>query len=85
MTTAALLVLAVAYLYIGYLGIERRVGTGWAVGAIALAFFTQAQAFLILPLVIGGYFAAVDVFGWPWWAGTLLTLPGFLFVAYRSF
>lgn len=85
MTSYVFLFLAGVQLYIGYFGIERRLGPWWAIGAVAIAFFTHAQVLLILPLVIGGYFAEVDVFGWPWWAGVLLTLPGCLFVAYRSF
>ncbi|NPD16454.1 helix-turn-helix domain-containing protein [Xinfangfangia sp. D13-10-4-6] len=43
---------------------------------LALALFLR----LMLPMSIGSYFGAVEVMGWPWWAGILAVLPGLLFI-----
>lgn len=61
---------------IGYLGIEHHFGSGWAIGVLVLAFVFR----FTLPLTIGTFFGALDVFGWPWYGALLITLPGFLFM-----
>ena len=61
---------------IGYLGIEYHFGSGWAIGVLVLAFLFR----FTLPLTIGTFFGALDVFGWPWYGALLITLPGLLFM-----
>ena len=61
---------------IGYLGIEYHFGSGWAIGVIIVAFIFR----FTLPLTIGTFFGALDVFGWPWYGALLITLPGLLFM-----
>ena len=46
------------------------------VGGIALAFVVR----IILPLTIGTFFAAMDVWGWPWYGALAFAAPGLLFV-----
>jgi len=61
---------------IGYLGIAYHFGSGWAIGLLILAFVFRFS----LPLTIGTFFGALDVFGWPWYGALLITLPGLLFM-----
>ncbi len=68
--------LGVVQLSVGFIGIEHHLGAIWAWVAIAAAFGLR----FLLPLTIGTYFGAVDVLGWPWYAGLLLAAPGLLFV-----
>ncbi len=63
-------------IYGGFVGIEYHLGTGWAWGAIAVAFVLR----LMLPLTIGTFFGALDVWGWPWYGALLIAAPGLLFV-----
>ena len=79
-----LLVLVLAYLaygliqiYAGYVGIEHHLGNGWAIAAIAAAFLLR----LMLPLTIGSFFCAMNVWGWHWSLALLFAAPGLLFVA----
>jgi hypothetical protein len=61
---------------VGYMGIEHHFSSVWAWSAIAVAFVFR----IMLPLTIGTYFGAVDVLGWPWYAGLALAAPGLLFM-----
>ena len=67
---------AIAQGAIGYLGIEYHFGSGWAIGVLVLAFVFR----FTLPLTIGTFFGALDVFGWPWYGALFITLPGLLFM-----
>lgn len=72
----AVLIAGIAQLYLGYVGIEDWLGFGWALGALALAFFTR----IMLPLTIGTYWAMTKVFGYEWWVGVLVAAPGLLLI-----
>jgi hypothetical protein len=63
-------------IYVGFLGIEFHLGEGWAWGAIAVGFIFR----LMLPLTVGTFFGAMDVWGWPWYGALLIAAPGLLFV-----
>lgn len=68
--------LAIAQLIAGYQGIEHHFGGWWAWGAVfvALAFrFT-------LPISIGAFFGATDVWGWHWLAALAFVAPGLVLV-----
>ena len=67
---------AIAQGAIGFLGVEYHFGSGWAIGVLVLAFVFR----FTLPLTIGTFFGALDVFGWPWYGALFITLPGLLFM-----
>ena len=69
-----LLVVGIAQMVIGYLGIEYHFGSGWAIGAIVLALVFRFS----LPLTIGTFFGAMDVFGFSFIVALIITLPGLL-------
>lgn len=73
----AVMIAGIAQLYLGYVGIEDWLGSGWAYGALALAFFTR----IMLPLTVGTYMAMTNVFGYDWWIGVLVAAPGLLLIA----
>lgn len=68
------LLVGVAQLIIGYLGIEYHLGEGWAVGLVIASLFFR----ITFPLTIGTFFGALDVLGWSWFGALLITLPGLL-------
>tara|TARA_B100001964_G_C14026647_1_gene506342 strand:+ start:232 stop:531 length:300 start_codon:yes stop_codon:yes gene_type:complete len=70
------LIIGAIQIYAGFIGIEYHLGEVWAWGAIALAFVVR----IILPLTIGTFFAAMDVWGWPWYGALAFAAPGLLFV-----
>lgn len=63
-----------AQIVIGYIGIEYHLGAGWAIGAVVLAFVFRFS----LPLTVGTFFGAIDVFGFSFIVALLITLPGLL-------
>ena len=63
-------------IYLGFLGIDYHLGSGFAFGALGLAFFLR----IMFPLTIGTYFGVVDVLGWDWYLGVIIALPGVLFI-----
>ena len=71
----AMLGFALFQLVLGYTGIEYHLGKGWAIAASISAI----PFGFMLPVTIGSYFGAVDVLGWPWWAGVLIAAPGLAF------
>jgi hypothetical protein len=71
-----MLLLSIAQLYAGYVGIEDGWGVGWAVGALACA----AVLRFTLPITVGAFFAARDVWDWHWALAALFAAPGLLFM-----
>ena len=73
-------VLSMAYgvvqLIVGYHGIAEHLGNGWALGALVAAFGFR----FTLPITIGSFFGAMDLFGWPWYGALLFAAPGLLFL-----
>ncbi len=67
---------AAVQIYLGFIGIEYHIATWAAWVAIGLMFLGR----IMLPLTIGSYFGAVDVWGWEWWQGLLIAAPGLLFI-----
>jgi len=63
-----------AQMVIGYIGIEYHFGAGWAIGAVVLALMFRFS----LPLTVGTFFGAMDVFGFSFIVALLITLPGLL-------
>lgn len=60
----------------GYAGISDALGTFWAILAVIVGVTLR----LTLPLTIGAFFGAMNVWGWNWFASALLALPGLVFL-----
>lgn len=71
-----IMIAGVAQLYLGYVGIEDWLGIGWALGALALAFFAR----IMLPLTVGTYLAMANVYGYEWWVAAIVAAPGLLLI-----
>ena len=69
-----MLVIGLAQMVIGYIGIEYHFGAGWAISAVVLALIFRFS----LPLTVGTFFGAMDVFGFSFIVALLITLPGLL-------
>jgi len=57
--------------YAGYVGIAHHFGIGWAIAAILAAIFMRFS----LPLAIGSFFGAMNVWGWPWYGALAFSFP----------
>jgi len=66
-----------AQVWAGYTGIEHHLGVGWAFAAGVVAFLFRFS----LPLTIGAFFCAMNVWGWHWIGALLFAAPGLLFMA----
>lgn len=72
----AILVLGIVQLIAGFQGIEFHLGL-WAA---VLALIAAVMFRFMLPMTIGAFFGATDVWGWHWVAALILTVPGLLFM-----
>ena len=72
----AFLLVGIVQIFVGYIGIEYHLGTGFAIGALALGFLFR----VMLPLTIGTFFGAMNVWGWPWYGAAALAAPGLMFM-----
>ena len=72
----AVLIFGIAQFIAGYAGIDYHFGSGWAVGAIIASLFFR----FTLPITIGAFFGAMDVWGWHWSLSALFAAPGLIFV-----
>lgn len=72
----AFLAFGLAQLAAGYAGIEHHLGWGWAVAASVAALGFR----FTLPITIGAFFGALDVWGWHWALAALFAAPGLIFV-----
>jgi hypothetical protein len=60
----------------GWAGIEDSFGWGWGVAAaVAFVFFRFS-----LPIVIGAFLCAKNIWDWHWFFALLFALPGLLFM-----
>ena len=64
-------------IWAGYVGIEHHLGTGWAIAAVALVFLLR----LTLPLTIGSFFCAINVWQWHWIGALVFAAPGLAYTA----
>lgn len=72
----AFILFSAAQLLAGFLGIEHGIGPVWAWGALFCAFFFR----FTLPITVGAFFGAMNVWGWHWGVAALFAVPGLLFV-----
>lgn len=69
-------ILGIAQLFAGYAGISHGLGTVWAIAGLVAALVFR----FTLPMTIGSFFGAMNVWGWNWFASALFALPGLVFV-----
>ncbi len=72
----AFMVFGIAQLVAGFAGIEHGLGVGWAWGALIAALMFR----FTLPITIGAFFGAMNVWGWHWALAALFAAPGLLLV-----
>jgi hypothetical protein len=65
-----------AQIYFGLSGINLAFGTGWAFAAGFAVFAFR----LSLPLVIGCFIWANEVWGWNWFFSLMFAAPGLIFM-----
>lgn len=70
------LALAGIQLVAGFVGISDGLGVGWAIAALAACLLLR----FTLPITIGAFFGATNVWGWHWVFAVLLVLPGLLVI-----
>lgn len=72
-----MLVYGLVQVYAGWIGIEQHWGSGWAIAAVVAAFAFRFS----LPLTVGSFFGAMNVWGWHWLGALLFAAPGLAFMA----
>jgi len=72
----ALLAFIATQIAAGYEGIAHGMGPGWAVAAVFIALYLR----FTLPITIGAFFGATQVWGWHWALALGFTLPALVFV-----
>lgn len=70
------LAVGIGQMVLGFMGLDYLLGMWAGFVGLGLALILR----FTLPISIGSYFGAVEVLGWPWWAGVLVVLPGLLFI-----
>ena len=70
------LVLGIIQLYAGAVGITYYWGAGWAGVVIFLCLMFRVS----LPLTIGSFYCALNVWGWHWLYSLLFAAPGLVFI-----
>lgn len=63
-------------MWAAWLGITSQIGPSWAVGAIILAIIFRTS----LPILVGAFLGALNVWGWHWALAALFAAPGLLLV-----
>ena len=71
---AIFIAFGVAQIYAGYIGIAHHLGSLWAALAIGAAVIFR----FTLPITIGSFFGAMNVWGWHWIGAALFAAPGLL-------
>ncbi|MBD3790441.1 MAG: hypothetical protein IE885_08815 [Campylobacterales bacterium] len=70
------IVYGIAQIVAGYVGIDFHFGAVWAGVAIFAAFMFR----FTLPITIGAFFGAMDVWHWHWALAALFAAPGLAFI-----
>jgi hypothetical protein len=60
----------------GWAGIAHSFGSGWAVAAVVVALMFR----FTLPIVVGAFLCAKDIWGWHWFFAAIFAAPGLLFM-----
>ena len=72
----AFFVFVSAQIAAGYVGIDHSIGPLWAL----IAVFSAVLLRFTLPITIGAFFGAMNLWGWHWAVALLFATPGLLFV-----
>jgi hypothetical protein len=72
----AFMAFGIAQLFAGFVGIEQGIGVFWAWAALIAVFALR----FTLPITIGSFFGAMNVWDWHWAFAALLAAPGLLLV-----
>lgn len=72
----AVLVYGLLQIYSGFVGIEAYAGPWWAWGALFASFMFRIG----LPITVGAFYCAWQVWGWHWALAALWALPGLAFM-----
>ena len=72
----AVLAFGIAQISAGYVGIAHELGALWAVAALVAAFFLR----FTLPITIGAFFGAMNVWEWHWSLAAIFAAPGLLLI-----
>jgi hypothetical protein len=72
----AFIAFGIAQFIAGYAGIAHGLGTGWAIAAVIAGFAFR----FTLPITIGAFFGAMNVWGWPWIGALVFAAPGLILV-----
>jgi len=67
---------ATAQMAAAYAGISHGLGTLWAVVALCAAVLLR----FTLPVTVGAFFGAMQLWGWHWPAALLFSAPGLIFI-----
>jgi len=70
------IVYGMAQIVAGYVGIDFHFGAVWAGVAIFAAFMFR----FTLPITVGAFFGAMDVWHWHWALAALFAAPGLAFI-----
>lgn len=73
---SAIIVFAVFQFRAGYIGIAHELGHFWAWFALIAAFLLR----FTLPITIGAFFGAMNVWDWHWAVALLFAAPGLIFI-----
>ncbi|UYM16293.1 hypothetical protein [Endozoicomonas euniceicola] len=66
----------IAQLIAGYVGIDYHFGVAWAIAALIASLMFR----FTLPITIGAFFGAMDVWGWSWVLSLVFVAPGVAFL-----
>lgn len=69
-----MLVLGIVQIVAGWIGLEDAFGWGWAVAATAAFFLLRFS----LPLTVGAFLCAKNVWGWHWAGALAFAAPGLI-------
>ena len=72
----SILAFGLAQLAAGYAGISDGLGVGWAAGALFVALVFR----FTLPITVGSFFGAMNVWGWHWALAAVFAAPGLLLI-----
>ena len=79
MTIVAILAVTlfgIAQFIAGYVGLSEHLGTPWAIGIFIASLLFR----FTLPITVGAFFGAMDVWGWHWSLAALFAAPGLVFL-----
>ena len=74
--TVAFILFGIAQLIAGFQGIADGIGNIWAIIIFACCFIFRFN----LPITVGAFFGAMNVWGWHWSLSLLFAVPGLIFI-----